>query len=613
MGWIDTKGQPDLDRLAETFPRLPSLSADTAGDQRPDVVIVDELAQRWEDALRLREAGITILGAFNIAHLETHAREFAHLDIEGTVPLSFLESADEVIALDASPELLRDRLRESNGTYTDSTIVKLRERLLRTIDDLTIATVSAASASTAVAVVPPDIDAAMFLRRGAPVAAAMDLMLEVMPSPQLNAGEIGELATELRADVLPPQDPQRIDFSSLRASMVALPKGKLAAKLVNTRVERDIFVVDSTQSYLERTSFTTPLSATLGDRLRVGYGKLTVYLGAAAGAGKTCAMLDRGHQLKAEGVDVAVGLVETHGRAETEAMIGDLEIVGRRDGEMNREAVLARKPRVALIDELAHTNAPGSLASKRFLDVLALLRAGVDVITTLNVQHLEALGDVVHRVTGTTVRETLPDGILPLADEVILIDVSPETLQERLRDGKIYPRERVESALATVFRTESLAALRELALREALRAETRERIVAPFDRLLISVVARPDDMLLLKKAARLAQRMEVEFAIAHIAERKDRVDPDVFADLERAARVLNADFFDLRADDAALHLIEIARKRPETTVAVGGTIRNPRWPARNSFARRLLDAGARELIVLARPTANAPAMDDEDG
>ena len=140
--------------------------------------------------------------------------------------------------------------------------------------------------------------------------------------------------------------------------------------------------------------------------------------------------------------------------------------------------MLARHPQVALVDELAHTNAPGSLAPKRYLDVLAFLRAGIDVITTLNVQHLEALNDAVHRLTGTTVRETLPDGILPLADEVILIDVTPETLRERLRAGKIYPPERIETALANFFRIENLSSLRELALREALRADTRERISA---------------------------------------------------------------------------------------------------------------------------------------
>lgn len=633
IGWIETKGHADLERLSDSIPRIaPRFDFPTTVAAKPDVVLLDELAHgnpgdarnaaRWRDALALRDAGISVIGAFDIAQLETvseNAEQLTGQAVPDRVPLSFLQAADEVIALDASPELLRERDPE-NTTLDGKALEQLRELLLRTIDDLTIATVSPASASTAVAIVPPSIDSAMFLERSVPLAAAMDLLLDVLPAPDIPSADIEALARAHHAELLPAQDPQKIDFRDLRASMVAVPNGKLAAKLVNTKVERDIFVVDSTQSYLERSAFTTPLSATLGDRLRVGYGKLTVYLGAAAGAGKTIAMLDRGAQLKAEGVDVVIGFVESHGREETAAMVDAIETVPRRTSsangasysEMDRQAVLARKPRVALVDELAHTNAPGSPAPKRYLDVLAFLRAGIDVITTLNVQHLEALGDVVHRLTGATMRETLPDGILPLADEVLLVDVSPETMRDRLLSGKIYPPERIDAAAATFFRIETLAALRELALREALRAETRERIAAPFDRLLISVVARPDDLLLLKKAARLAQRMEVEFAIAHIAERKDRVDPAVFAEFQRVAQALGADLFDERVDDAALRLIEIARKRAETTVAVGGTLRTPRWPARNAFARRLLDAGARELIVLARPSPTSAPFDDED-
>lgn len=655
IGWIETKGRPDLERLTEGLPQIPSrevaiganhyadFDLDAALAARPDVVILDELAhdnlgnarnsKRWQDALALRDAGITVLGAFNIAHLETvsvTAERLIGYPVREIVPLSFLKSADEVIALDASPEVLRERLqrglivpdrdidRAESGIYKESTLTMLRELLLRTIDGLTIPTVSAATTSTAVTIVPPGVDAVQFVNRSAPLAAALDLALELLPDPACDPDEIARAAAALDAEVLPPQKPEDVDFGSLRASMVIIPRTKLAARLVNSPVERDIALLDMEQSYVEQSSLTTPLSGVLGDRMRVGYGKLTVYLGAAAGAGKTYAMLDRGHQLNDEGVNIVIGYVETHNRAETEAMIGDLPIIPRKtiviDGitytEMDRDAVLARKPQVVLVDELAHTNAPGSAAPKRFLDVLAFLRAGINVITTLNIQHLEALSDSVYRLTGTIVRETLPDGILPLADEVILIDVSPETLRERLRAGKIYPRERIEPALANFFRTENLAALRELAVREALRAETRERIAAPFDRILLSVVARSEDLLLLRKASRIAARLEVDFAVAHIAEKRDRVDEAVNADFERAARALNVDWIDERnVDDAAKRLLQIARLRPQTDIAIGGTHRTPRWPARNSFARRLLDAGALELLVLARPKAVTVAED----
>lgn len=657
LGWIETKGRPDLERLAEGFaivpPRAIPAGSQTFNDfdleaaiaQKPDIVVLDELAhdnlgdarnsKRWQDALALRDAGISVLGAFNIAHLETVspiAESVLGYPVRTVVPMSFLKAADEVIALDASPELLLARLaagkivpsddiaRAGYGAFKESNLTMLRELLLRTIDALTIPSVSPASASTALAIVPAGIDVHTFLARAAPLANALDLALEILPAPTVERDVVEREAREHNADVLPSQESEQIDFTNVRASALVVSNGKLAAKLVNTKVEREIAVIDASQSFLERTTFTTPLSGTLGDRMRVGYGKLTVYLGAAAGAGKTYAMLDRGHQLTADGADVVIGYVETHKRAETEAMIGSLPIIPRKeviaDGitytEMDREAVLARKPAVVLVDELAHTNAPGSLASKRFLDVLAFLRAGISVLTTLNVQHLEALSDVVYRMTGTIVRETLPDGILPLADEVILIDVTPETLRERLRAGKIYPRERIDAALSNFFRTENLASLRELAIREALRSKMRTRLAAPFSRLLLSVVAREDDMLLVRKAGRLAARLEVEFSIAHVAEKRDKVDPAQLAQFERAAQAINAEWINDQADDAAKRLLEIARSHSETVLAVGGTLRTPRWPARNAFARRLLDAGARELVVLARPNPSAPSLEDED-
>jgi two-component system sensor histidine kinase KdpD len=656
IGWLETKGRPDLDRLAEDIPVIPprtntgdnsfpEFDLEAAIRTKPDVIVLDELAhenlpggtnaKRWQDALVLRAAGISVLGAFNIAHVDTIAPTAEALigyPIRDLVPISFLKASDETIALDASPELLLRRLehgkivraedveRARSGAFNEHTLNMLRELLLRTIDDLTIPTVSAASTSSAAAILTEGVDGAALLHRTQPVTTAMDLALQIAPDTQSDQPTIERLARDYNADVLPPIDPGKLVLSSLHASLLAIPNGKLALRLVNTKVERDLFIVDARQTFVGRSTFTTPLSGTIGDRLRVGYGKLAVYLGAAAGAGKTMAMLDRGQQLASEGVDVVIGLVETHGRAETAAAIGDLEIVPQRevtsDGiryrEMDRDAIIARHPKVALVDELAHTNAPGSLAAKRYLDVLALLRAGIDVITTLNVQHLEALGDAVYRLTGTNVRETLPDSILPLADEVILIDVTPETLRDRLRAGKIYPAARIETALANFFRIDNLASLRELALREALRAETRERIESPFERLLLSVVGRESDIQLIRRASRLAARLEIDFTLAHIAEPSDKVDPAMVTEFKRIAKTVNAEWIDEQVPDAPTRLLEISRSRSETTIAVGGTLRTIRWPQKNAFARRLLDAGARELIVFARPLAPS-ATSDPDG
>ncbi len=654
IGWIETKGRPDLEIAASGLPRIPPRHI-TIGDlvfedfdyeaalrERPDVVILDELAhdnlgdaphaKRWQDALALKQHGIGVIGALNIQHVETVAPTAEALigyPVREIVPLSFLQAADEVVALDVSPRLLQSRVRAGkivneqdidralNGVFKEQTLYMLRELLLRTVDNLTLPVVRTGRTSMAAAFVYPNVDLAPYLSRTAAVAHALDLGLEVVPTPGVDKNALERVARDLGGEMLHDTvDAARVPEDTLRASLVALPHGKIASKLANTPVPYDLFIVGAGQTYLGENPARSPYSHTAGDRLRMGYGKLTVYIGAAAGAGKTYAMLDRAHQLKAEGVDVVVGFVETHGRQETAALLDGLEVIppkivpanGILCKEFDRDALIARKPRVALIDELAHTNAPGSIAPKRFYDVLAVLRAGIDVLTTLNVQHLEGLGDTILRLTGTIVRETLPDGILALADDVVLIDVTPETLRQRLREGKIYPLDRTETALANFFRIENLHALRELALREALRARHRERIASPFERLLLAIGSREVDLPMIGRAGRIAARLAIDFAIAHVVERRAHVDPAVIGALRAEARKTNIEWIEDVADDVPRRLIEISRMRPETTIALAGAQRAPRWAQRPSFPRRLLDAGARELLILlppAEPVATA--------
>src|SRR5208337_3243383 len=256
-------------------------------------------------------------------------------------------------------------------------------------------------------------------------------------------------------------------------------------------------------------------------------GKLKVYLGYGPGVGRTWQMLLEGQRLKQEGIDIVVGLVETHGRAETAKLIEGLEIVPRRQvqyrgitiEEMDLEAVLARRPEVALVDELAHTNVPGSKNAKRYQDVQDILAAGIHVISALNIQHLESLYNTVEQLVGVKVRERLPDSVLAEADEIINIDLSAEDLQQRLRDGKIYPLERVQSSLENFFTNSNLEHLRELALRELAsqidfkRRETAsEKVAAPTDgspdQIMVCLSSRgPNSARLLRYASRLAGRL----------------------------------------------------------------------------------------------------------
>jgi len=272
-------------------------------------------------------------------------------------------------------------------------------------------------------------------------------------------------------------------------------------------------------------------------------GRLKVYLGFAPGVGKTYEMLLEGQRLKRQGIDVVIGIVETHGRPETEAQIGDLERLPRRKieyrgvtlEELDLDALLARNPEIALVDELAHTNAPGSKNAKRYQDVEELLNAGIHVITTMNVQHLESLYDMIERFTGVKVKERVPDYVLAQADQIVNVDLPAEDLQERLRGGKVYPPDRIERALRHFFTGTNLTRLRELALEEIAQILDRRRWEREgndgkdvSERIMVCLSSRsPNSQLLLRKASRLADRFHAPWYAIYVqtpAERTERID-----------------------------------------------------------------------------------------
>ncbi len=651
IGWIETKGRPDLDRLAERLPRIAPRTVRIGSSvfedfdfaaalaRRPQFLVLDELAhanleggthaKRWQDALALRDAGIAVSGALNIQHVETVAATAEGLigyPVREIVPLSFLRSADQVIALDVSPEQLEARLaagkvlhqddieRARASVFRPQTLRFLREMMLRTVDALTIPDVTPQRVSTALALATGDGDAAVFLRKTASVANALDLAIDVAMVGERNIDAIAELSRELNAEVVPLQDFDitKPHLASRKASLVAVPNGELAHRIASRPIERDLFIVDATTyvAAAEREITFSRYAQTAADRLRIGYGRLTIYLGAAAGSGKTYAMLDRAHQLMDEGVDVVGAFIETHGRRETQDKAQGLEIMPRRDvvcdgvtsSEFDLDGLLLRRPAIALVDELAHTNASCDAHDKRYDDVLQVLRAGISVMTTLNIQHLEGLGDAVYRLTGQRVRETVPDEILDIADDVILIDTTPETLRERLRAGKIYKPEKVEDALSHFFRAENLASLRELALREVVHARGGFKRPPPFARLALGVKARERDIELIERSARIALRLEIELSVIHVAKSADAAQTRVVASLAEAARRVRARWSVAVGTDPARTLLEATAREGGTTIALEGARAKPRWPPRGTpFARRLLEAGARQLLVLAPP------------
>jgi two-component system sensor histidine kinase KdpD len=330
------------------------------------------------------------------------------------------------------------------------------------------------------------------------------------------------------------------------------------------------------------------------------HARLRVYIGAAPGVGKTYLMLRDAQLLKDRGLDVVVGFVETYGRADTEAQIGALEIVPRRPvpyrgavmEEIDIDAVLARRPAVAVVDELAHSNVPGSRNQKRFEDVLELLSAGIHVLTAVNIQHIETLNDAVARMTGVRVRETVPDTFLARADEVINVDVSSEELRNRLRQGKIYRPEKIEQALANFFRKGNLSALRELALRvvadevgaQAASYRQREGLEPALmpERVMVCMSSNTEATRVLRTGARIAGRLGAHWYAVYVETPRERVDRIAPKDREALAKnttlaeTLGATLVRVRAERPADGLISFARREGITHVVFGQSLRS-RW------------------------------------
>jgi two-component system, OmpR family, sensor histidine kinase KdpD len=320
-------------------------------------------------------------------------------------------------------------------------------------------------------------------------------------------------------------------------------------------------------------------------------GRLKVYLGQAAGVGKTYRMLDDAHAMRARGIDVVIGLVETHGRQETADRIGDLEVVPRRTveykgttlEEMDLDALLARKPEVAVVDELPHTNVPGGKNEKRWQDVEDLLGAGISVLTTVNVQHLEGVQDVVKSATGLEVRERVPDRIVREADAVVNVDLPVSELRDRLKQGKIYPPAQAASALENFFREENLRSLRELALRETAekvegeRTETTGATAAPAG--IRVAVALPFDPAVAKalilRGSRLAGRMNTRWYALYVRRKRD-LPENMSAAQHRAlveninlAMALGATVVYRESEDVAGAILEFVRSEKVRTLVLG--------------------------------------------
>jgi two-component system sensor histidine kinase KdpD len=365
-------------------------------------------------------------------------------------------------------------------------------------------------------------------------------------------------------------------------------------------------------------------------------GHFRIYLGAAAGVGKTYAMLNEGRRRLDRGTDIVIGFVECHGRQRTEEMIDGLEVVPRKEvdyrgsrlEEMDLDAVLSRRPQVVLVDELAHTNVPGSgRNSKRWQDVLDILAARIDVITTVNIQHLESIADEVEHMTAARVRERVPDWVVRKADQIELVDSSPEQLRRRMLHGNIYPTERVSLALSNFFRIDNLTALRELALRfladetdddllEHLRRHDSKVVWETCERVMVAVTAAPGTDGLLRRAARMATRLKGELDVLHVAS-SDATRPGDRRSIEKLRELaadVGARWHEVQGDDPARAIAAFAQEHQITQIVIGSSQRS-RWQqfagGGSNVTRVIREAGALgidvHVIALRKTSTGGPS------
>ncbi|MBC8121584.1 MAG: universal stress protein, partial [Gemmatimonadaceae bacterium] len=580
---------------------LSEMDVDAILARRPATVLVDELAhtnapgssrqKRYEDIEALLTAGISVISTVNIQHLDSVAEtagRFIGAPIHERVPDRILRAADEVQLVDASPETILDRLDkgkvDTHGLPTagqffrKSTLVFLRELALRTAAEKVDAALLTRPGGVAgpagvreriLVAVSTNPASKRLIRRGARTAQLLDAeftVVYVQTGAQLNQAQLDTLDTYQKMTeqvegtfvTLEGRDVAQIltEFAvarsitkvivgeSLRSPWEELVRGSVVNKLLRATHNLDVLIVGERESASPGrpapavpTIIPSCLVRTGDERRHRGCGRHKIYLGAAPGVGKTYAMLTEAHDMKAQGTDIVCGVIETHGRAETAALIEGLEVVpkkqvvyqGRVFEELDLEAILTRRPAIALIDELAHTNVPGcGSAAKRYQDVETLLSNGIDVISTMNIQHLESLNTIIERTTGVKVRETVPDLVLECADEAMLIDLPAAELQERMREGKIYAPAKIEQALTNFFRQENITALRELLLREVADdcttrtldetlPELRHVATDESECLLVCINLRPNAQQLIRRGTRIAKRLAARFLVAYVS------------------------------------------------------------------------------------------------
>ncbi|MBD2870233.1 universal stress protein [Paenibacillus arenilitoris] len=675
----------DLEALLRRNPEVVLVDG-LAHRNRPDA----RFPSRLEDIQFLRSRGISVITTVNVYELEGAAgiaKKMTGIEAEETVPSDTLDLADEVRLIDVTPETILGRmagggapLNQDKAVFKRGNLAVLRELALRLVAEDVNETLEkhreemgfvGPSGATERILVSAQYhwNGSIYVRRGQQIAKRLNGELLVVTFVDKEK-KLGKEAEAFKRSIVKLVEKVGGAFEELPlCSRRELPEilvkyalehsitrivlghskqtrwqefwqGSIVHDLSNKTRNIDVFVVaDRAEHEGERimpVKVRSPRNGELYRRLsttemterveKIKRGHFKVYIGAAPGVGKTYTMLREGNDLLHKGIDAVIGLLETHGRKETLAQVGDLETMPRKVHsyrganleELDTEAILQRSPEAVLIDELAHTNVPGSKNKKRYEDVIEVLDAGISVISTVNVQHLESLNDAVEQITGIRVRETIPDHILRMADEVQLIDVAPQSLQERMREGKIYAMDKVDQALGNFFKSGNLIALRELALREIAddvdeRLEAWERkssLRGPWRRqevIYVCVESTPQAERLIRRGFRIAHRLKAEWYVTCVKPADEPLTDEIAIRLEsirKLANRLGGTFEILKATNrkgVAGILVDKAKAYKATQIILGQS-KATLWQRlrRGSILKKLLRAARHaDILVVA--------------